>query len=74
MVRLFWKFSANEVRKIKVKSPSIDEQNKIASLLALIDERIATQSRIIDKLQSLIKGLNDSFHNIEEGDLISLMK
>ncbi|WP_290145649.1 restriction endonuclease subunit S [Bacteroides acidifaciens] len=67
----FLEISANEVRKIKVKSPSIDEQNKIASLLALIDERIATQSRIIDKLQSLIKGLNDSFHNIEEGDLIS---
>ncbi len=53
----FLEISANEVRKIKVKSPSIDEQNKIASLLALIDERIATQSRIIDKLQSLIKGI-----------------
>ncbi len=37
--------------------PSKAEQNKIASLLALIDERIATQSKIIDKLQSLMSGI-----------------
>ena len=34
------------------------EQIKISKLLMLLDERIATQSKIIDKLQSLIKGLN----------------
>ena len=33
------------------------EQIKIANLLMLLDERIATQSKIIDKLQSLIKGI-----------------
>lgn len=37
--------------------PSKLEQSKIATLLHLIDERIATQNKIIDKLQSLIKGL-----------------
>ncbi len=37
--------------------PQIQEQNKIATLLRLIDERISTQSKIIDKLQSLIKGI-----------------
>lgn len=42
--------------------PSKDEQQKIADLLRLIDERIATQNKIIDKLQSLIKGLNDSLY------------
>lgn len=42
--------------------PSKPEQTKIATLLRLIDERIATQSKIIDKLQSLIKGLNDSLY------------
>ena len=36
---------------------SIVEQKKIATLLRLIDERIATQNKIIDKLQSLIKGI-----------------
>ena len=34
------------------------EQIKIAKLLMLLDERIATQNKIIDKLQSLIKGIN----------------
>ena len=34
------------------------EMNKIAALLDLLDERIATQNKIIDKLQSLIKGIN----------------
>ena len=37
--------------------PSKDEQQKIADLLRLIDERISTQNKIIDKLQSLIKGI-----------------
>ena len=39
--------------------PSKDEQTKIAKLLTLIDQRISTQIRIIEKLQSLIKGLNN---------------
>lgn len=38
------------------------EMNKIAALLDLLDERIATQNKIIDKLQSLIKGLNDTLY------------
>ena len=37
--------------------PSIQEQEKIGRLFALLDERIATQSKVIDKLQSLIKGI-----------------
>ena len=37
--------------------PSKGEQKKIATLLRLIDERIATQNKAIDKLQSLIKGI-----------------
>ena len=43
-------------------SQSEAEQKKIANLLSLIDERISTQNKIIDKLQSLIKGLNDSLY------------
>lgn len=37
--------------------PSKEEQKKIATLLRLIDERIVTQNKIIDKLQSLIRGI-----------------
>ncbi|WP_368338742.1 restriction endonuclease subunit S [Parabacteroides merdae] len=43
--------------KISLCFPLMEEQNKIARLLSLIDERIATQNKIIEKLQSLIKGI-----------------
>ena len=56
----FLEISANEVRKIVVSIPTIKEQDKIAKLLSLLDERIATQNKIIDKLQSLIKGINQN--------------
>ena len=59
--------SMENLRKFKLKVPSIREQTKIASLLNAIDERIATQNKIIDKLQSLIKGLNDTLY-AQHGD------
>ena len=37
--------------------PIKEEQDKISRLMFLLDERIATQNKIIDKLQSLIKGI-----------------
>ena len=37
--------------------PCLQEQKKIGKFLSLLDERIATQNKIIDKLQSLIKGI-----------------
>nr|WP_270415120.1 restriction endonuclease subunit S [Bacteroides ovatus] len=43
-------------------TPDKKEQLKISRLLDLLDKRIATQNKIIDKLQSLIKGLNDSLY------------
>ena len=43
--------------------PSKPEQVKIATLLRLIYERIATQTKIIEKLESLIKGLNNSLYD-----------
>ena len=53
----FLEISANEIRKIKVSVPLLNEQEQIAKLLSLIDKRIATQNKIIEKLQSLIKGI-----------------
>ncbi len=46
------------LKGVKTINPCLEEQKKIASLLALLDERITTQNKIIDKLQSLIKGIN----------------
>ena len=40
-------------------TPDKKEQLKISRLLDLLDKRIATQNKIIDKLQSLIKGLRN---------------
>ena len=48
------------LKGVKTFNPCLEEQKKIAGLLALLDERIATQNKIIDKLQSLIKGLEDN--------------
>jgi len=46
-----------QIRSIKFFIPSFREQSKIASLLSLLEERIATQNKIIEQLQSLIKGI-----------------
>ena len=54
------------------------EMNKISALLDLLDERIATQNKIIDKLQSLIKGISNrifaSIQGIEYrmGDIVTI--
>ena len=42
------------------KRPCLQEQKKIGKFLSLLDQRISTQNKIIDKLQSLIKGLEDN--------------
>ena len=51
--------AVNKLLKLKVITPRIDEQRKIANLLRLLDERIATQNKIIEKLESLIKGISN---------------
>ena len=53
----FLEISANEVRKIKIAVPTRIEQEKISKLLALLDERIVVQNRLIDRLQSLMIGI-----------------
>ena len=50
------------LKKVKISLGNIQEQNKLTRLLSLLDERITTQNKIIDKLQSLIKGLNNSLY------------
>ena len=67
----FLEISANEIRKIKVAVPVQNEQEQIAKLLSLIDERIATQNKIIEKLQSLIKGLIDDIITLKCGQLVA---
>ena len=42
---------------IVVTMPQATEQEKLSKFISLLDDRIATQNKIIEKLQSLIKGL-----------------
>ena len=46
--------------KVKLPFACIDEQNKIAKILYLLDKRISLQNKIIEKMQTLIKGIVDS--------------
>ena len=62
--------STKSMESFSVYIPKSKEQRKIADLLRLLDERIATQSKIIDKLQSLIKGLNDTLY-AQHGDEVT---
>ena len=49
-----------EIQKIILHIPSLQEQHKISDLFQLIDKRIAVQSKIIEKLETLIKGIVDT--------------
>ena len=55
-----YSISAKNFSECYIGIPSKEEQTKIAKLLRLIDERIATQSKLIEKLESLIKGMEDN--------------
>lgn len=64
--------TSDELQKIRVFIPQDkDEQNKISNILTLLDERIATQNKIIDKFQSLIKGLIDDIITLKCGQLVA---
>lgn len=45
------------LKSIKTYNPSLQEQQKIVKLLSMLDERLEVQNKIIEKLQSLIKGI-----------------
>ena len=53
--------SKDTIEKIKVRIPQLDEQKKIAKFLSLLDERIATQNKIIEDLKLLRVQLVSSF-------------
>ena len=67
--------------KVNLHFAKIKEQKKIGKMFSLLDERIATQNKIIDKLQSLIKGImvelqkqgidRGTWKNISLGDVLS---
>ena len=56
--------NSQEYSSFPIFTTSLQEENKISTLLSLLDERIATQNKIIEKLQSLIKGLVDELMTV----------
>ena len=46
------------LKAIKTYNPTLPEQQKIAKLLSLLDDRIDTQNKIIERYESLIRGIN----------------
>lgn len=53
---------AEHLKGVNTYNPCMEEQEKIARLLSLLDERIATQNKIIERYESLIRGINDSLY------------
>ena len=45
------------LEKFKISYPAIQEQEKLNRFISLLDKRITTQNKIIEKLESLIKGI-----------------
>ena len=62
--RMSAKNSVDSVRKemitdMPLSLPCCQEQVKIGYMLSILDERISTQNKIIEKLESLIKGISN---------------
>ena len=51
--------NSQEYSSFPVFITSLREEDKISALLSLIDKRIATQNKVIEKLESLIKGIRN---------------
>ena len=66
------------LKAIKTYNPSLPEQQKIAKLLSLIDERIATQNKIIEDLKKLKSAISlkmlhsDSWEQFKIQDIASI--
>ena len=52
--------NSQEYSSFPIFTTSLHEENKIASLLSRLDERIATQNKIIEKYESLIQAMCDT--------------
>ena len=63
---------ADELKKIFIAYPTIDEQQKISGFIDKIDERIEVQNKIISKYETLIKGICDILFTGTEENVLPL--
>jgi len=51
--------SKSTIEQIEIFIPTISEQRRLAGFLSLLDNRIQTQNKIIEQLQTLMQGLSE---------------
>ena len=59
--------SKDTIEKIKINIPRLEEQNKIAKLMFALDERIATQNKIIEDLKKLKSAIIEKLYKEIQG-------
>ena len=64
--------NSQEYSSFPVFTTSIQEENKIAKLLSLLDERISTQNKIIEDLKKLKSAISERLFKNIKGDVITL--
>ena len=64
--------SADIVKGISFSFPTLKEQEKIANFVSLLDERIATQSKIIEDLKKLKSAISENIFKAVKGDVVIL--
>lgn len=60
------------LKSINTYNPSLQEQQKIVRLLSLLDERIATQNKIIEDLKKLKSAIYQELFSNQQGEEYSL--
>ena len=63
---------ADELKKISIAYPTIDEQQKISGFIDKIDERIEVQNKIISKYETLIKGISCDYFSKQPNHIETL--
>ena len=62
------KFNKTDLKKVRLFMPSLKEQKKISHFLGLLEERIATQNKIIEDLKKLKSAIIDyAINSLDSG-------
>uniref|UniRef100_UPI003FF07D05 restriction endonuclease subunit S n=1 Tax=Alloprevotella sp. TaxID=1872471 RepID=UPI003FF07D05 len=64
--------SADIVKGISFSFPTLEEQERIANLISLLDERIATQNKIIEDLKKLKSAIIEKVFNGKHSEKLQL--
>ena len=63
----------DELKKINISFPMIDEQLKIATFVDLLDQRIDTQSKIIEDLELFKKGIENQYFGCHKNNTFVIL-